>query len=86
MLAKNGDIIQIKDDWDVYGILSGEVYLVGFKNDKLVALPKHRKEASGLDIDDDGDYDIIGNVKQNKDLIPKQYTQDEINTVSEAIT
>lgn len=80
-MATNGDIIKIKDDWDTYGMLSCEVYLVGFKNDKLIALPKHRKEASGLDVDDDGDYDIIGNVEENKDLIPEQYTQDEINQV-----
>lgn len=77
-LAKSGDIIKIKDDWDMYGMLAGEVYVVGFKNNKLVALPKHRKEASGLDVDDDGDYDIIGNVKKNKDLIPEQYSETEI--------
>ena len=81
MLATNGDIIKIKDDWDTYGMLSGEVYIVGFKNDKLVALPKHKKEASGLDVDDDSDYDIIGNIKENKNLIPNEYTEDEINNI-----
>ncbi|MDD5373273.1 MAG: hypothetical protein PHO62_07615 [Sulfurimonas sp.] len=81
MLATNGDIIKIKDDWAIYGMMSSEVYIVGFKNDKLVALPKHRKEASGLDVDDDSDYDIIGNIKENKNLIPSEYTEDEINNI-----
>lgn len=80
MLAKNGDIIKIKDDWDTYGMLAGEVYIVGFKNEKLVALPKYDKSKAGLDVDCSEDYDIIGNVKQDKKLIPKQYTEDEINT------
>ena len=82
MLAKSGDIIKITDDWSTYGMLSGEVYVVGFKNERLVALPKRRKEASGLDVDDDADYDIIGNINQNKDLIPKEYTEEEINSIA----
>ena len=39
-IAQIADIIKIKEDWDTYGILAGEVYIVGYKNDKLVALPK----------------------------------------------
>lgn len=85
MLAKVGDIIKIKDDWDTYGMLSDEVYVVGIKNGNLVALPKHRKEASGLDVDDDGDYDIIGNIKDNKNLIPKEYSEDEIGSIEMAM-
>lgn len=81
MLAKNGDIIKIHDDWETYGMLSGEIYVVGFKNDKLVALPKYRKESIGLDIDDDGDYEIIGNIKDNKNLIPSEYTKKEISKI-----
>lgn len=82
MLAKSGDIIKIHDDWDTYGMLSGEIYIVGFKNDKLVALPKHRKEAAGLDVDDDGDYEIIGNIKDNREMIPSEYTEKEINKIA----
>lgn len=81
MLAKSGDIIQIKDDWDKYGMLSCEVYVVGYKNDKLVALPKHRKSAAGLDVDDDTDYDIIGTIKDNKKWIPIEYSEEEINSI-----
>jgi len=81
MLAKAGDIIKITDDWNTYGMLSGEVYIVGFKNEILVALPKHKKSASGLDVDDDADYSIIGNIRDNKDLIPEQYTEEEINSI-----
>ena len=46
MSVKNGDIIKINEDWDTYGMLSGEVYLVGLKKGNLVGLPKYNKHAS----------------------------------------
>lgn len=81
MSVKNGDIIKINEDWDTYGMLAGEVYLVSFKNGNLVGLPKYNKYAEGLDVDDESDYTIIGNAKDNKDLIPAQYTKEEIDAV-----
>lgn len=81
MSVKNGDIIKINEDWDTYGMLSGEVYLVGLKKGNLVGLPKYNKYAEGLDVDDETDYTIIGNVKSNKDLIPTQYTKEEVDAL-----
>ena len=75
MKAKDKDIIKIKDDYDAYGMLAGEIYVVGYKKGKLVALPKYDKNRAGLNIDEEEDYDIIGNTINNPELIPPQYKE-----------
>lgn len=65
-----GDLIKIPDDWDTYGMNAGEVYEIFFNAGGFRCKPKINPKAKGIWLEDEGEFEIIGNVYENPELIP----------------
>lgn len=64
-----GDIIQIPDDWDAYGLMAGEVREVYFLAGAFRLKPLDVKNGRGHYLDDDASkFEIIGNIHDNPPL------------------
>ena len=69
-----GDIVQIKDDWDTYGMNAGEIYEVYFNAGGFRLKPKYdvyKRGARGFWLDDGNDVTVLGNVYENPELLEK---------------
>ena len=63
------DIIQVPDDFDVYGYNAGEIYEVYFAYGGFRLKPKYNKKARGYWLEDDLELHIIGNIHDNPELL-----------------
>lgn len=68
-----GDVVKVNDDFDKYGLNAGEIYEVYFNAGGFRCKPKYESSITrgdkGFWIDDGNDYEVIGNVHQNDDLL-----------------
>lgn len=64
-----GDIIQIPDDYEMYGMACGEKYEVDFKNGRFRLRPKYRPDALGYDLEGVEECEVLGNKYENPELL-----------------
>ena len=68
-LIYEGDIIQIPDDYDTYGMFAGEKREIYFNEGGFRLKPKWDKNSRGNWLEDTEDFEIIGNIYENPTLI-----------------
>lgn len=68
-LIFEGDIIQIPDNWDEYGMMAGEKREIYFNEGGFRLKPKWNKNARGNWLEDTKDFEVIGNIYENKELL-----------------
>jgi len=64
-----GDIIQIPDDYDIYGMNAEEIYEVIFSHGGFRMKHKYNKNSKGYYLDDNNSDEIIGNKFDNPELL-----------------
>ena len=67
-----GDIVQINNDYDIYGKNAGEKYEVYFNAGGFRLKPKydvHKRGDRGFWLDDGNDVVVLGNIYENKELL-----------------
>lgn len=71
-----GDVVKVNDDFDEYGINAGEIYEVYFNAGGFRCKPKYglflTRGDKGFWIDDGNDYEVIGNVHENANLLEEK--------------
>lgn len=68
-LIYEGDIIKIPDNWDEYGFMAGEKREVYFLAGGFRLKPKYNKNDRGCWLEDTDDFEIIGNIHTDKNLL-----------------
>ena len=68
-LIYEGDIIQIPDDYDTYGMFAGEKREIYFNEGGFRLKPKWDKNSRGNWLEDTKDFEVIGNIYENKELL-----------------
>ena len=69
-LIYEGDLVKIPDDWDEYGWMAGEVREIYYKDGGFRFKPKEasiKRGERGHWLEDDGCYEIVGNIHERKD-------------------
>lgn len=66
-----GDIIKIPDDYDTCGMNAGEDYIIYFAYGGFRCIPKYNKNAKGTWLEDNGEFEKIGNIFENPEFIPE---------------
>lgn len=64
-----GDILQIPDDYDTFGMNAGNIQEIYFKAGGFRFKPIHNPKARGCWLEDDGEFEIMGNIYQNPELL-----------------
>lgn len=68
-----GDVVKVNDDFDKYGLNAGEIYEVYFNAGGFRCKPKYESSITrgnkGFWIDDGNDYEVIGKVHENSELL-----------------
>ena len=64
-----GDIVQINDDWDTYGMNAGEKYEIYFYAGGFRCKPKYNAKSKGYWLDDGNDVVVLGNIYENPELL-----------------
>ena len=68
-----GDIVKVDDDFDTFGKMAGEIREVWFKDGGFRLKPKYASSIArgdrGYWLEDGADYEVIGNVWDNPELI-----------------
>ena len=71
-----GDIVKVNDDFDKYGLNAGEIYEVYFNAGGFRCKPKYESSIArgdkGFWIDNGNDYEVIGNIHENPELLEKE--------------
>ena len=68
-LIYEGDIIQIPDDYDTYGMFACEKREIYFNEGGFRLKPKWDKNSRGNWLEDTKDFEVIGNIYENKELL-----------------
>jgi len=63
-----GDVLKVDDNYDEYGFMAGEIREVYFGYGGFRLKPKSLKERGHL-IESDGEFEIIGNIYENPELL-----------------
>lgn len=73
-LIYEGDIIRIPDKWDDYGLMAGEQREVYFFAGGFRLKPKYKysKNNRGYWLEDTDDFEIIGNIHENPELLKSE--------------
>jgi uncharacterized phage protein (TIGR01671 family) len=68
-----GDIVQIPDNFEIYGFNAGEKYQIYFSFGGFRLKPKYdkKKKSKGFWLKDDKTLEIIGNIFENPELLEK---------------
>lgn len=69
-LIYEGDIVKVPEDWDEYGMMSGETREVYYKDGGFRLKPREfdiKRGARGHWLEDDKIFEIIGNIHTQKD-------------------
>lgn len=69
-LIYEGDIVKVPEDWDEYGMMSGETREVYYKDGGFRLKPREfdiKRGARGHWLEDDKIFEIIGNIHEQKD-------------------
>ena len=64
-----GDIVKTPEDYDEFGMQAGEINKVVFRFGGFRLFPKYNKDAKGFCLEDDGIFEVIGNVYENPELL-----------------
>lgn len=64
-----GDIVKIPDDYEQYGVNSGETYEVYFAFGGFRLKPKYNSKARGYWLEDNDEVEVIGNIYDNPNLL-----------------
>ena len=68
-----GDIVKVDDDFETFGKMAGEIREVWFKDGGFRLKPKYASSIArgdrGYWLEDGADYEVIGNVWDNPELI-----------------
>lgn len=68
-LIYEGDIVKVPNDWEKYGFLSGTIREVFFNNGGFRLKPQFNKNSRGNWLEDTEDFEICGNIHENKELL-----------------
>lgn len=68
-LIYEGDVIKIPDDYDTYGMFAGEKREVYFNEGGFRLKPKWDKNSRGNWLEDTKDFEVIGNIYENPELL-----------------
>ena len=68
-LIYEGDIIKIPDDYDTYGMFACEKREVYFNEGGFRLKPKWDKNSRGNWLEDTKDFEVIGNIYENPELL-----------------
>ena len=66
-----GDIVKIPDDYDKYGLFAGEIREVYFAFGAFRLKPIRNKNAIGNHFEDNFEFEVIGNIFENSELLNK---------------
>ncbi len=68
-LIYEGDIVKIPDDWETYGFLAGAIREVIFNNGGFRIKPQFNENSRGNWLEDTEEFEVIGNIHKNKELL-----------------
>lgn len=68
-LIYEGDIIQIPNDYDTYGMFACEKREIYFNEGGFRLKPKWDKNSRGNWLEDTKDFEVIGNIYENNELL-----------------
>jgi len=64
-----GDIVKVDDDYDKYGMNAGETFEIYFGYGGFRFKPRYNLKARGFYLEDDKEFEVIGNIYENPELV-----------------